>query len=47
MILYKMNDKVNKFFLAGDKFITEMNLKQPEFTDSTCGPYTKNKEFKN
>ena len=22
MILYKMNDKVNKFLLAGDKFIT-------------------------
>ena len=44
MILYKMNDKVNKFLLAGDKFITEMHLKQPEFTDRSCGPFTKNKD---
>ena len=24
--------------------MSEMHLKQPEFTDSDCGPFTKNKE---
>ena len=42
-----MNEIVNKFLLAGDKFMPEMYLKQPEFTYSACGPFTKNKEFKN
>ena len=46
-----MNQIVNKFLLAGDKFMFEMHLKQPGFTYSVCGPYTKNKEriqkFKN
>ena len=28
----------------GDKFMPEMNLKQPGFTYSACGPFTKNKE---
>ena len=28
----------------GDKFIPEMNLKQPGFTYSACGSFTKNKE---
>ena len=36
--------KVNKFLLAGDKFMPEMQLKQPGFTDSACRPFTKNKE---
>ena len=40
----KMNDIVNKFLLMGDKFISEMYLKQPRFTYSACGPFTKNKE---
>ena len=40
---YKMNEIVNKFLLAGDKFMPEMYLKQPEFTYSACGPFTKNK----
>ena len=39
----KMNEIVNKFLLAGDKFVLEMHLKQPEFTYSACGPFTKNK----
>ena len=39
-----MNEIVNKFLLAGDKFITEMDLKQPGFTQSACGPFAKNKE---
>ena len=39
-----MKEKVHKLLLAGDKFLSEMHLKQPEFTYSTCGPFTKNKE---
>ena len=39
-----MNEIVNKFSLAGDKFMPEMHLKQPGFTYSACGPFTKNKE---
>ena len=27
-----MNEIVNKFLLAGDKFMPEMHLKQPEFS---------------
>ena len=42
--LYKMNEVVNKFLLAGDKFMLEMHLKQPGITYSACGPFTKNKE---
>ena len=39
-----MNEIVNKFLLAGDKFMPEMHLKQPGFTYTACGPFTKNKE---
>ena len=39
-----MNEIVNKFLLAGDKFMPEMHLKHPGFTYSACGPFTKNKE---
>ena len=39
-----MNEIVNTFFLAGYKFMTEMHLRQPEFTYSACGPFKKNKE---
>ena len=42
-----MNEIVNKFLLAGDKYMPEMHLKQPGFTYNACGPFTKNKEFKN
>ena len=41
-----MNDIINKIFLAGDKFMPEMHLRQPGFTYSACGPFTKNKEYK-
>ena len=41
---YKMNDIINKFLLAGDKFMPEIHLRQPGFTYSACGPFTKNKE---
>ena len=39
-----MNKIVNKFLLAGDKFMPEMHLRQPGFTYSARGPFTKNKE---
>ena len=39
-----MNETINKFFLAEDKFMPEMHLKQPGFIYSACGPFTKNKQ---
>ena len=39
-----MNEAVNRFLLVGDKSMPEMRLKQPGFTCSACGPFTKNKE---
>ena len=39
-----MNKIINKFLLAGDKFIPKLNLKQPGFTYSARGLFTKNKE---
>ena len=39
-----MNEIVNKFSLAGDRCMPEMHLKQPGFTCSACGPFTKSKE---
>ena len=39
-----MNSIINKLLLAGDKFMTEIYLIQPEFTYSSCGSFTKNKE---
>ena len=38
-----MNNIVNKFVLAGDKFMPEMHFRQPGFTYSACGLFTKNK----
>ena len=42
--MYKLNEIVNNFLLAGDKFIPEMHLKQPGFNYIASGPFTKNKE---
>ena len=39
-----MNDIINKFLLAGDKFMPEMHLKELGFTYNACGSFTKNKE---
>ena len=39
-----MNEIINKFLLVGDKFMPEMHLKQPGFTYSACGPFTKHAE---
>ena len=42
-----MNDIIDKFLLVGDKFMSEMHLRQPGFTYSACGPFTKiKKEYK-
>ena len=41
---YKMNEIVNKFLLAGEKFMPEMHLKQAGFAYGACGPFTKTKE---
>ena len=38
-----MNELVTKFLFVGDKFTL---LRQPGFTYSACGPFTKNKEKK-
>ena len=42
-----MKEIVTKFLLAGDKFMPKMHLKEPGFTYSACGSFTKNKELKN
>ena len=39
-----MNETVNNFLLVGDKLMPERHLRQPGFTYSACGPFTKNKE---
>ena len=50
---FKMNETLNKFLLAGDKFMPEMHLRQPRFemhlrepTYSACELFTK-KQKKN
>ena len=40
-----MNEIVNRFLLAGDKFMPEMHLKQIGFTYSACRPFTRNKQI--
>ena len=39
-----MNQIVNNFLLAGDKFMPAMHLRQPEFSHSACEPFTRNKQ---
>ena len=39
-----MNKIVNRFLLAGDKFMPEMHLRQPGFTYIATGTFTKNKK---
>ena len=39
-----MNNVINKFFLAADKFMPEMHLRQLQFVYSACGPFTRHKE---
>ena len=42
--IINMNEIVNKFLLAADKFMPKIHLKQPGFTYSVCGPFPKNKK---
>ena len=42
--IINMNNIINKFLLAGDKFMPEMNLRKPQFVYSACGPFTRHKE---
>ena len=44
LMCIKMNEIINKFVLAGENCMSQMHLKQPGFTYSTYGPFTKNKE---
>ena len=39
-----MNNVINKFLLAGDKFMPEIHLRQPKFTYSACGLFTKHEQ---
>ena len=40
----KVNEILDKFLLLGDEFVPEMHVRQPGFTESACGPFTKNKK---
>ena len=44
LIKYKMNNTINKLLLAGDKFMPEIHLRQPQFTYSACGPFTEHEQ---
>ena len=39
-----MNNTINKLLLAGDKLMPEIHLRQPKFTYSACGPFTKHEQ---
>ena len=39
-----MNEIIDKLLLTGDKFILKLHLRQPGFTYSACGPFTKHCE---
>ena len=39
-----MNNIINKFLLAGDKYMPQMHLRQPQFIYSACGAFTRHKE---
>ena len=39
-----MNKIVNKFLFVGNKFMPKLHLKQPGFTDSASGMFTKHCE---
>ena len=39
-----MNNTINKLLLAGDKFMPEIHLRQPQFTYSACGSFTKHEQ---
>ena len=35
---------INKLLLAGDKFMPEIHLRQPQFTYRAYGPFTRHEE---
>ena len=39
-----MGHVINKFLLLRDKFMPEIHLRQPQFTYSACGPFTRHEE---
>ena len=39
-----MNNVINKFLLAGDNFMPEIHLRQPQFAYSACGSFTKHEQ---
>ena len=39
-----MNKIINKVLLTGDKFMPELDLKQPGFTYSPCGPFNNERQ---
>ena len=39
-----MGHVINKFLLLADKFMPEIHLRQPQFTYSACGPFTKHEQ---
>ena len=39
-----MNNVINTFLLAGNKFMPKMHLRQSQFVYSACGPFTRHKE---
>ena len=43
--IINMNNIINKFLLAGDKFMPEMHLRQPQFIYSASGLFTRHKEI--
>ena len=42
--IYKINAIINTFLLTGDKDMPEIHLRQPGFTYSACGLFTKHRE---
>ena len=39
-----MNEIINKYLLAEEKFMTEIHLRKPGFTYIAYGPFTKKKK---
>ena len=39
-----MGHVINTFLLLGDKFMPQIHLRQPQFTYSACGQFTRHEE---
>ena len=42
--IINMNNVINTFLFVGDKLMSEMYLRQPQFVYSACGPFTRHQE---